>query len=82
MRTTLLVLTGAVALAIAAPAAAQVYIGTDGPGVGVRIGPDDHHRRVHRDYDDSNARGSCREERTRITTDDGRVIYRTKRVCD
>jgi hypothetical protein len=83
MRTSLFILAGAVALAVAAPASAQVYLGTDGPGVGVHIGVGErHHRRVHRDYDDTYARGACREVRSKTFRPDGRVVYRTKRVCD
>jgi hypothetical protein len=83
MRTTLLILAGAAALAVAAPAQAQVYLGTDGPGVGVHIGVGErHHRRVYRQYDDDTyARGSCREVRSKTYRPDGRVVYRTKRIC-
>lgn len=84
MRNMLLALTGVCALAVASPAAAQVYIGTDAPGVGVHVGvgSDRHERRGYRDRDDAYARGSCREVKTRTETPDGRRITTTKRVCD
>jgi hypothetical protein len=83
MRTSLFIIVAAAALAVAAPASAQVYLGSDGPGVGVHIGVGDGpHRRVYREYDDSYARGSCREVRSKTYRPDGRVVYRTKRVCD
>jgi hypothetical protein len=91
MRTILFALTGVAALAVAAPASAQVYLGADERGAGVQVGPlgvgvgpdyDRHERRVYREYDDSYARGSCREVRSRSVRADGRIVYRTKRVCD
>jgi hypothetical protein len=83
MRTTLFILAGAMSLAVAAPASAQVYLGTDGPGVGVHIGVGERqHRRVYRERYDGYARGDCREVRTKTYRPNGRVVYRTRRVCD
>lgn len=85
MRTSLFILASAATLAVATPAMSQVYFGADDRGVHVGVGDGDryHHRRVYRDYDeDTYARGSCREIRSKTYTPDGRVVYRTKRVCD
>jgi hypothetical protein len=84
MRSTLFIVAGVAALGLAAPAsAAQLHIGTDEGGVSVGVGPDHRrHGRDYRAYDDSYARGSCREVRSKTYRPDGRVVYRTKRVCD
>ena len=70
-------------LVAAAPAIAQVHI--EGPGVGVRVGPD----RYNRDYDRSDRRSyrayasdrGCRTVTVRERTPDGRVIVRTRERC-
>jgi hypothetical protein len=71
-------------LAMAAPAVAQVYL--EGPGVGVRVGPDpyyrDHDRWDRRD-DRSYAwreRG-CRTVTVRERLPDGSVAVRTRERC-
>ena len=46
---------GAVAIAFAGPAAAQVHV--DVPGVGVHVGSGDHNHRGYR----ARAQGNCRE---------------------
>jgi hypothetical protein len=74
-------------LMTAAPAAAQVYL--EGPGVGVRVGPEPYYRE-YRDYD----RGDrdyyrsyawrdpgCRSVTVRERLPDGRVIVRTRERC-
>jgi hypothetical protein len=73
MRKFLLAATGAAALIVAVPASAQVYY--DEPGAGVRVGPLEFGvgPRYSRD---------CRLVRERIERPDGRVIYRTHRICD
>ena len=70
-------------LVATAPAMAQVSI--EGPGVGVRVGPD----RYDRDYDRSDRRSyrsyardrGCRTVTVRERTPDGRVIVRTRERC-
>lgn len=91
MRIMLLALTSATVLALASPAAAQVRAGADEGGVGVQVGPlgigvgpdyDGRSRRHYRDRRDGYARGECREVRSKTYRADGRVVYRTTRVCD
>lgn len=78
-----------VVLGAIAPANAQVYLGADPGGVGVQVGPlgvgvgPDYwggHRywREHYAY----AGPECRIVRTRVETPSGRLIWRTRRVCD
>ncbi|MEJ2379342.1 MAG: hypothetical protein P8Y71_29470 [Pseudolabrys sp.] len=76
---------------IAAPASAQVFLGTDSGGVGMQLGPvgvgvgpgfsDD--RYYHRRGYDADARyeGDCRLIRSRVVTRSGHMRYRTRRVC-
>ena len=79
----ILLTVSAIAIAGAAgltPATAQgvgVQVGPVGAGVGVDDG------RYHRDYgrDDGYA-GECRVIRERVETPSGRVIFRSRRVCD
>ncbi len=70
-----------VTLAAAAPASAQgVYVGAGPVGVGVGVDHDYGWRHRHhwrRDY-----ASDCRVERERIVTPSGRVIYKTRRICD
>ena len=91
MRKFLVVAMAAAALGVAAPASAQVFIGSDRGGAGVQLGPlgvgvgprfsDDGYR--HRRGYGSNAYydGECRMVRTRHVTRNGHVRYRTRRVC-
>ncbi|MBI3704311.1 MAG: hypothetical protein HY244_10830 [Rhizobiales bacterium] len=81
----LMTLTGAalLTLAVAAPASAQVYFGAGPGGVGVGIG-DPHYNDWgwrHRHYRGTYA-SDCRVIRERIETPSGRVIYRSRQVCD
>lgn len=91
MKKFLIAASAAAALGVAAvPASAQVFVGADPGGVGVEVGPlgvevgPRHGWRHHRHYTDGYyAYGSsCRTIRERIVTDYGRVIYRTRRICD
>ncbi|ARQ00466.1 hypothetical protein [Pseudorhodoplanes sinuspersici] len=96
MKTLLFGVAAAGALLVAAPASAQVYFGADPGGVGVQVGPigagvgprywDDWRYRdgpYRRAYRDSYAYGGdCRTIRSRTTTPGGRVIVKTRRVCD
>ena len=68
----------AAALMIAAPASAQVYFGADPGGVGVQVGP--FGAGIGTPY--SYREPDCRIIRERTVTPNGRVIYRTHRVCD
>jgi hypothetical protein len=83
----------AAALAVAAPANAQIAAGVGEGGVGVRVGPfgagvgPDYgwgYRRHHwRDgYGAYGYAGDCRVMRERIVTPSGREIFRTRRICD
>jgi hypothetical protein len=87
MRKLAIGLVAAGTLFAAAPAMAQVAI--EGPGVGVRIGPEPHYR----DHDrwDRGYRGSyqsyawrdrdCRSVTVRERMPDGRVVVRTRERC-
>jgi hypothetical protein len=85
--------TAAVALAAAAPASAQVYLGADSGGAGVRVGPfglgvgpdygwRDRYWRGHDAYAYRDYGPDCRVIQQRVVTPSGRVIFRTHRVCD
>jgi len=79
-----------VALTAAVPASAQVYLGADPGGAGVRVGPfgfgvgpsygwrDPYWRDGYYAYGGA----ECRLIRQRIVTPSGRVIFRSQRVCD
>jgi hypothetical protein len=88
---TLLVATALTAALVAAtPASAQFYVGAGPGGAGVEVGPFGvgvGPRYGWRDgpYTDGYyAYGSagCRVVRERIETPSGRVIFRTRRICD
>ena len=76
-----------VTLGMAIPANAQVFVGADPGGAGVRVGPfgvgigPDYWggRRYYRDYAYA---PTCRLVHTRIMTPSGRIIWRTHRECD
>ena len=76
-----------VTLGMAIPANAQVFVGADPGGAGVRVGPfgtgvgPDYWGgpRYYRHYAYVPA---CRSVHTRIMTPSGRVIWRTHRECD
>jgi hypothetical protein len=87
MRKLLFGLVAAATVALALPASAQVWVGADPYGAGVQVGPfgvgvgprfgwDRHY------YDGYAYAGDCRVVRSRIRTYDGRVIVRTRRICD
>jgi len=74
-------------LITAAPAMAQVYL--EGPGVGVRVGPEPSYRE-YRDYgrwDRDHYRSyawrdrDCRSVTVRERMPDGRVVVRTRERC-
>jgi hypothetical protein len=88
MRRLLIGVAAAALFAALTPANAQVYMGADPDGVGVRVGPlgvgvgpdywgPDH--RYRRDYAYS---PDCRVVRERIVTRHGNVIWRSHRECD
>ena len=66
---------GAVAIAFAGPAAAQVHV--DVPGVGVHVGPGGHNHRGYR----ARAQGNCREVTTRIVRPNGTVVVKKEMRC-
>lgn len=90
MRKLPFVLAATALLALAIPASAQVYLGADPGGVGVQVGPLGadvglgyrgyrHHKYgpgVYA-YDDD-----CRVIRERIVTPSGRIVFRTRQICD
>jgi len=83
-------LVASVVLFAAAPAGAQVFIGADSGGAGVQLGPvgvgvgprfsDDRYYR--RGYDANAYDGDCRLIRSRVVTPSGRVVIRTRQVCE
>ena len=84
----LLSLSGAalLALAVSAPASAQVYFGAGPGGVGVGIGDPYYNDygwrpRHYRNWRDDYA-SDCRVIRERIVTPSGRVIHRSRQICD
>lgn len=66
-------------LATAAPASAQIYL--DAGPVGVGIGDPDYSWR-HRHHWRSHYASDCRVIRERVETPSGRVIHRTRKICD
>ena len=57
-----------------------VYI--EGPGVGVRVGPEREQYREHRRWRDREVRGDgCRTVTVRETRPDGSVVTRTRSRC-
>jgi hypothetical protein len=78
------------AVVVATPASAQFYAGAGPGGVGVEVGPFGAGvgpRYGWRDRPYTNgyyAHGSadCRMVRERIETPSGRVIFKTRRICD
>jgi hypothetical protein len=87
MRKMLFGLTAAAALAVAAPASAQVYFGAGPGGVEVGVGgPRYYHDRYDYGYRyrpgyRAYAYDDCRTIRSRTVTPSGRVIIKTRRVC-
>ena len=80
----------AAALLTALPASAQFYAGADPGGVGIQVGPfgvgvgprygwrDRHYTDGYHAY----GAADCRVIRERIVTPSGRVIFKTRRICD
>jgi hypothetical protein len=84
MRKLLMAAAAAGTLVATVPASAKVYLGADPGGVGVQVGP--FGVGVGPRYgwrgDEYYAYGAdCPVVRERVITPDGRVIYRTQRVC-
>ena len=87
---TLLVATALTAALMATPASAQFYAGADPGGVGVQVGPfgigvgprygwrDRHYTDGYYAYGSAD----CRVVRERVETPSGRLIFRTRRICD
>ncbi len=66
--------------ALSVPAKAD-YVGV-GP-LGVHVGRDhDHDWRYRHGWRGDYARGDCRVVRDRVETPSGRVIFKTRRICD
>ena len=79
MRTMLLAT--AAAIMLAAPAAAQVYF-RDGPGgFDVRVGHEFSYGERYYDRDWADGSDHCRTISSRMALPNGRVTYRTRRVC-
>ncbi len=84
MKKFLMISAASLMLAVAVPASAQVYFGAGPGGVEVGVGPTYGWRHRHwrdRYWDDAYA-GDCRVIRERFVTPDGRVIYRSRQICD
>jgi hypothetical protein len=83
MRKLLFATAATAALMAAVPASAQVWVGADPYGAGVRVGPfgfgvGPRYGWRH-DYDYAYG---CRLIRERHVTPSGRVIFETHRICD
>jgi hypothetical protein len=83
MKKFLLIAAASLTLSATVPASAQVYFGAGPGGVGVGVGDPDYGWR-HRHWRDSYAfdRDDCRVIRERVVTPSGRVIYRSRHICD
>ena len=84
MKKFLLIVAASLMLAVTVPASAQVYFDAGPGGVGVGVGDSDfgwRHRHWRHGYD-AYARGDCQVIRERIVTPYGRVIYRSREICD
>jgi len=83
MKNFIFVLASAATLAVVVPATAQVRVEASPGGVEVGVGHDrDGERRIHhRGWRGAYAK-DCRTEQTQVTTPSGRVIAKTKRICD
>ncbi|MBI2714966.1 MAG: hypothetical protein HYX37_11020 [Rhizobiales bacterium] len=80
-------LTGAalLTLVVSAPASAQVYFGAGPGGVGVGIGDpyyNDYGWRHRHHYWGGAYASDCRVIRERIITPSGRVVFRSRQICD
>jgi hypothetical protein len=86
MKKFLLIAAVCVAPATTMPASAQVHLDGDSSGdIGVNRLDDPNygwpHSHWRRGYD-AYARGECRVIRERVVMPDGRVIYRSREICD
>lgn len=84
MKKIMFVLAAAGTMAVAAPAVAQVGIYAGPGGVEVGVGGPRHYdhgyRHGYRTY--GYARRDCRTERVEVQRPNGRVIIKTRRICD
>ncbi len=72
-------------LGASVPASAQVYFGAGPGGVGVGVGDpyyNDWGWRHRHHYWRGDYASDCRVIRERIVTPSGRVIYRSRQICD
>src|SRR6478735_11527260 len=84
MRKLLMAAAAAGTLVATVPASAQIYLGADPDGAGVQVGPFGFGVGPRYGWrgDEYYAYGAdCPVVRERVVTPDGRVIYRTQRVC-
>ena len=77
----LLIAAAAATIAATVPAAAQVAVGVGPGGAAVRVGEPHRDWRYH-DRDRYAYRSHCRTERVTIEGRHGRVIVKTRRICD
>jgi hypothetical protein len=85
MRKLLFATAATIAMLAAVPASAQVYLGADPGGAGVRVGPFGFGvgpRYGWRDHWRDDYAYACPVVRERIVTPSGRVVFRMHRVCD
>lgn len=92
MKSLLFGVVAAAMLSLTVPASAQFYVGADPGGAGVQVGPFGagvgpayEHRWGHRwggPYAAYGYAGDCRVIRERIMTPSGRLIFKTRRICD
>ena len=90
MKTLLVATALAASLVAVTPASAQFYAGAGPGGVGVEVGPfgvgvgprygwrDRHYTNGYHAYGSAD----CRVVRERVETPSGRLIFRTRRICD
>lgn len=78
----LLAVAAAASIAVIGPAAAQVSVGVGPHGAGVRVG--EPHRGYDRGYhrDRYAYRSHCRTERVTVEGRHGRVVTKTRRICN
>ena len=91
MKRLLFAVVAATTLGISVPASAQLYGGVGPGGAGVQVGPfgagvgpayDPYWGGRHRGYAAYGYAGECRVMRQRIVTPSGRMIIKTRRICD
>jgi hypothetical protein len=81
MKSLLIVAAAAALLGASVPASAQVVVGAGEHGVRVRVGDSHHHGWRHR-HRDAYGYAHCRTVRSKTVTGHGRVIYKTRRICN